>query len=213
MAEPSPRGARFLALITGTLGLVAVGALMIVVTPHPSDAPVALIASTTPATSAQSISRAVSLAPVATDRVGLRTETVGVLATPIGDGRFALVTRASLVDADSSVIDIRLPSGRESAGSIVTASGDTVIVALMSIEPGHTIATDRPADSELVTVMATPPIVVEFDDVDTLAVEEGTAVIDDDGHLVGLCSRLRDSDRVRLIEISEALDDATSVVP
>ncbi len=211
MAEPSPRGARFLALVTGTLGLVAVGALMIAVTPNPSDAPVALIASTTPATSAQSISRAVSLAPIATDRVGLRADTVGVLATPIGDGRFALVTRASLVDADRSIIDVRLPSGRASAGSIVTASGDTVIVALMNTEPGHTIALDRPADGDLVTVMATPPIVVQFDDVDTLTVEEGTAVIDDDGHLVGLCSR--DSNRVRLIEISEALDDATSVVP
>jgi hypothetical protein len=213
VAEPSPRGARFLALATGTLGLIAVGALMIAVTPHASDAPVALIASTTPATSAQSIGRAVSLAPVATDRVGLRADTDTVLATPIGDGRFALVTRASLAGAERSIIDVRLPSGRTSAGSIVTASGDTVVVALMSAEPGHSIARDRPDGGEFVTVMATPPIVVEFDDIDTLAVEEGTAVIDDDGELVGICSRRHDSDGIRLIEISEELDDATSVVP
>jgi hypothetical protein len=61
--------------------------------------------------------------------------------------------------------------------------------------------------------MATPPIIVEFDDVDTLAVEEGTAVIDDAGELVGICSRRHDSDLVRLIAVSEELDDATSVVP
>ncbi len=213
MAEPSPRGARFLALATGTLGLIAVGALMIAVTPHPSDAPVALIASTAPGASAQSISRAVSLAPVATDRVGLRSDDAAALATPIGDGRFALVTRASVRDAGQSIIDVRLPSGETSAGSIVTASDDTVIVALLDVEPGHTIADERPDDAELVTVMASPPIVVEYDDVDTLTVEEGTPVIDEDGRLVGLCSRRHDSDLVRLIEISEALDAATSVVP
>lgn len=202
-----------MALTTGTLGLIAVGSLMIAITPKPSDAPVALIASTTPSTSAQGISRAASPAPAPSDRVGLRAETGKVLATPIGDGQFALVTRASLVGAERSIIDVHLPSGRTSAGSIVTASGDTVVVALMNAEPGHAIARDRPLGRELVTVMATPPIVVEFDDVDTLAVEEGTAVVDDDGHLVGICSRQRNSDRVWLIEVSEELDDATSVVP
>ncbi len=213
VAEPSPRGTRFLALTTGTLGLIAVGALMIAITPNPSDAPIALIASTTPTASAPGIGRVVSAAPAATDRVGLRSDAGTALATPIGDGQFALVTRASLAGAEGSIIDVRLPSGRISAGSIVTASGDTVIVALLSTEPGHQIARDRPHGGDLVTVMATPPIVVEFDDVDTLAVEEGTPVIDDDGQLVGICSRQRGSDRVWLIEVSEELDDATSVVP
>ncbi|MDW3214413.1 MAG: hypothetical protein R8G01_10475 [Ilumatobacteraceae bacterium] len=216
VAEPSPRGARFLALTTGALGLIAVGALMIAITPKPSDSPIALIASTTPSAAAQGIGRSVSAAslePVATDRVGLRAEPDGVLATPIGDGRFALVTRASLAGTERTIIDVRLPSGRTSAGSIVTASGDTVVVALMNAEPGHAIASDRPSGRELVTVMATPPITVEFDDVDTLAVEEGTPVVDRDGHLVGICSRQRNSERVWLIEVSEALDDATSVVP
>jgi hypothetical protein len=213
LAEPSPRGARALALTTGMLGLIAVGSLMIAITPRSSGAPVALIASTAPATSAQAIGRAASLAPSPTDRVGLRSEAADVLATPIGDGRFALVTRASLADAEQSILDVRLPSGRTSAGSIVTAFGDTVVVAVMNIEPGHMIARDRPGGDDLVTVMATPPIVVEFDDVDTLSVEEGTAVIDDAGELVGICSRHDDSDGVRLIEVNEELDDATSVVP
>ncbi len=200
-------------MTTGMLGLIAVGSLMVAITPNPTGAPIALIASTSPATSAQGVGRVASLAPVGTDRVGLRSDAAGALATPIGDGQFALVTRASLAGAEQSIIDVRLPSGRTSIGSIVTAAGDTVVVALMNIEPGHVIARDRPRGGDLVTVMATPPIVIEFDDVDTLAVEEGTAVIDDDGELVGICSRRHDSDLVRLIEISEELDDATSVVP
>ena len=218
VAEPSPRGTRIVALTTGMLGLIAVGSLMVAITPNPTGSPVALIASTSPAAGSQGIGsqgigRAASLAPAATDRVGLRSEVEDVLATPIGDGRFALVTRASLAGSDQNIIDVRLPSGRTSAGSIVTAAGDTVVVALMNIEPGHLIARDRPGAAELVTVMATPPIVVEFDDIDTLVVDEGTAVIDDDGELVGICSRRHDSDLVRLIEVGEELADATSVVP
>jgi hypothetical protein len=65
----------------------------------------------------------------------------------------------------------------------------------------------------MVTVMASPPITVAYDDIDTLAVEEGTAVIDGDGELVGICSRRAGSRHVRLIEVSAELDDATSVVP
>lgn len=233
VAEPSPRGTRIVALTTGMLGLIAVGSLMVAITPDPTGSPIALISSTSPAAGSpgigspgigspgigspgigsQAIGRAASLAPAATDRVGLRSEVEDVLATPIGDGRFALVTRSSLSGSDQNIIDVRLPSGRMSAGSIVTAAGDTVVVALMNVEPGHLIARDRPGPADLVTVMATPPIVVAFDDVDTLVVDEGTAVIDDDGELVGICSRRHDSDHVRLIEVGAELADATSVVP
>lgn len=211
VAEPSSRSARLLALTTGTLGLLAVGLLMITITPKRTESPIALSASTTPVEAASGALRAV--APPASERVGLRAELSGVLATPIGDGRFALVTRASLSGSSDTVIDVKLPSGRTSAGSIVTASDDAVVVALATTEPGHDIAAQRPDDREMVTVMASPPITVAYDDVDTLAVEEGTAVIDRSGHLVGICSRRAGSKHVRLIEVSAELDDATSVVP
>jgi hypothetical protein len=215
VAEPSPRGARFLALATGTLGLLAVGLLMITITPQRTDSPILLSASTTPIATAQGAGRsaAAAIVPAATEAVGLRSESARVLATPIGDGRFALVTRESLAGSDDTVIDVRLPSGQMSAGSIVTASEDAVVVALAVTEPGHAIASDRPGDRDMVTVMATPPITVAYDDVDTLAVEEGTAVVDDDGNLVGICSRRSGSRHVRLIEVSAELDAATSVVP
>jgi hypothetical protein len=193
--------------------LLAVGLIMISITPRPTDSPILLSASTTPDASAQGVRRvAVAMDPAATEPVGLRSGS-DVLATPIGDGRFALVTRESLSGSDDTIIDVRLPSGRMSAGSIVTASEDAVVVALAVTEPGHLIAPDRPADSDMVTVMASPPITVAYDDVDTLAVEEGTAVVDDDGHLVGICSRRSGSRHVRLIEVSAELDAATSVVP
>jgi hypothetical protein len=201
-------------LTSGTLGLLAVGLLMVTITPQRTESPIALSASTTPVAFAQGF--VVSTSVGSSERVGLRSDTAGavdVLATPIGDGRFALVTRASVSNSTSSVIDVRLPSGRMSVGSIVTASDDAVVVALAMIEPGHAIATRRPDDHDLVTVMASPPVIVAYDDVDTLTVEEGTPVIDDDGHLVGICSRGAGSNHVRLIEVSEELDDATSVVP
>ncbi len=194
------------------MGLLAVGLLMMTITPKRAESPVAISASTTPAPITLGVRAPAALPPGANERVGLRGETTSVLATPIGDGRFALITRASLVDTRRTVIDVRLPSGRLSAGSIVTASDETVIVALATVEPGRAIARHRPESAEIVTVMATPPITVAYDDVGTLAVEEGTPVVDDDGHLVGLCSR-SGSDRLGLIEVNPELDDATSVVP
>ena len=132
-----------MALTSGTLGLLAVGLLMVTITPDRAESPIALSASTTPVV-AQSARRVAVLASSATDRIGFRSEPIGALATPIGDGRFALVTRASLADTDGMVIDVRLPSGRTTAGSIVTASDDAVVVALAVAEPGHRIAAVRP---------------------------------------------------------------------
>lgn len=209
-AEPSGRTARVLAITTGTMGLLALGLVMMTVMPKRAESPVAVSASTTPAT--LGVRAPAALTPSGSEPVGLRGETAGVLATPIGDGRFALITRASLVDTRREVVDVRLPSGRMSAGQIVTASDDAVIVALATREPGRAIARHRPRAAEIVTVMASPPITVAYHDVDTLAVEEGTAVLDDHGHLVGLCSR-SNGDQLRLIEVNPALDDATSVVP
>lgn len=201
-----------MALTSGTLGLLAVGLLMVTITPDRAESPIALSASTTPVV-AQGAPRAVVLASAATGRIGFRSDPIGALATPIGDGRFALVTRASLADTDGMVIDVRLPSGRTTAGSIVTASADAVVVALAAIEPGHRIAAVRPLRHEMVTVMADPPISVAYSDIGTIDADEGTAVLDGDGSLVGICSRRIGTDHVRLIEVLSELDDATSVVP
>lgn len=211
LAERSTRSTRVLALMSGALGVLAVGALIVTVTPRPSDSPIAISASTTPTAA---LDRPAA-SPTATEVRGIRSDSTAddVLATPIGDGTFAVVTRASLRGNTSSIVDVRLPSGRMSASSIVTASDDAVVVALASVEAGHPIAKHRPGDDDIVTVMADPPVDVPYEEVGSLAVDEGTAVIDDTGHLVGICSRTSSSKGVRLIEVSSELDDATSVVP
>jgi hypothetical protein len=98
-------------------------------------------------------------------------------------------------------------------GEIVERSGDTVLVALSDIEPGHDVAEQRPHDREVVTVMAEPPVTIAYADVSTLEVAEGTAVVDSDGHLVGLCTKSGHGRRVRLIAIDNAMatpDDPTA---
>jgi len=211
LAEHTPRSVRVMALTSGTLGLLAVGLLMVTITPDRAESPIAISASTTPV--ADQSTRPVALAAGATERVGFRSDIDGALATPIGDGRFALVTRAALADVDHMIIDVRLPSGRTTAGSIVMASDQAVVVALAAIEPGHDVAVVRPTADQMVTVLTDPPVTVAYGEVDTLEVGEGTAVLDGDGLLVGLCSRRRGTNHMRLIEVLAELDDATNVVP
>lgn len=211
LAQVTPRSARLTALTSGTLGLLAVGLLMVTITPDRAESPIAISASTTPVVDQST--RPVALAPGATERVGFRSDIDSALATPIGDGRFALVTRAALADIEHMIIDVRLPSGRTTAGSIVTASDQAVVVALAAIEPGHDVAVDRPSAGQMVTVLSEPPVTIAYGDIGTLEVREGTAVIDDDGLLVGLCSRRRGTDHMHLIEVLGELDDATNVVP
>lgn len=199
-----------MAFASGTAGLLAVGLFLVSVAPGPADAPVAIATTSTPTPVAPRAAIAATFAPV--DGVQPLRGDTSVLATPIGDGTFAVVTRASLRAADSSIVEVRLPSGRRSLGSIVTASDAAVVVALAETEAGHTIARRPPDDDDMVTVMATPPVEVAFAEVDDLSVDEGTPVLDEDGLLVGLCSRKRDGD-TELIELSSALADATSVVP
>lgn len=212
LAQDTPRSARLTALTSGTLGLLAVGMLMVTITPDRAESPVAISASTTPVVD-RSTPPVEALAPSATDRVGFRTDIDSALATPIGDGRFALVTRVALAGVEHMIIDVRLPSGRTTAGSIVTASDQAVVVALAAIEPGHDLAVDRPTAGQMVTVLTEPPVTIAYGEIGTLEVGEGTAVIDDDGLLVGLCSRRRGTSDVHLIEVLGELDDATNVVP
>lgn len=211
LSEGSPRGQRVLALATGTLGLLAVGLLMVSISPKRADSPIAVTAST------NSESLVASRGPIALATIGFEpdggTGAAPALATPIGDGRFALITRESAIASDEALIDVRLPSGRRSIGSIVTGSDHAVVIALATREAGHAIAHRRPRADDIVTVLTDPPINVAYEDVGTLAVHEGTPVVDDHGYLVGICSRRDGTDHVRLIEVIAELDDATSVVP
>lgn len=222
-AQAAAPSTRVFALTTGTLGLLAVGVLILTVTPRRQESPIAIIATTSPAAAAVAEgsssgsgvadSRVSALAPAFGARGSLgpaRAIEPVALATPIGDGRLVVVTRAALDDDLSDDVDVVLPSGRAAVGHVVHRTADALVLAIDDPPAlGHAIANHRPHDREMVTVMASPPITVAYGDIDELSVDEGTAVFDDDGSLVGLCSR---SGRgVRLIEISEATAAATTV--
>lgn len=194
-AESPPATTRVFAFTTGSLGLLAVGLLMLAVTPSRSGAPVAISATTTPESAGGSVTVIATVAAGPSDRapLGLRGA-ADALATPIGEGRYAVVTAVDLGTGSGGVaigdaVDVEVPSGRLHEARIVGRSGDTVLVELERAEPGVDVADDRPAGDDIVTVLAEPPITIVLADLATLRVEEGTAVLDDDGLLVGLCSQ------------------------
>jgi hypothetical protein len=225
-AEPPPTTTRAFALVTGSLGLLAIGVLVMTVTPRRQESPLAISATTTPLaiagvtpiTSVTSgfvptlISR-----PLGFTERDLLAHVEGfpratpVLATPIGDGQFALVTEAGLGGERGPVIAVRFASGDEGTAAIVSPPDQPIVVVSLASEvAGSDVAHRLPQPNEVVTVMASPPVAIRFADVGTLDVGEGTAVLDGTGALVGLCSRDRDDGATTLITVSDELVGATS---
>ena len=216
-AEEVPRSTRAFAVATGTLGLVALAVFVLAMTPSRTGTPIAVSATTTEvAVAAGAVPTAVPTiaavrGPVAVAGTGL------ALATPIGSGDFAVVIRSSVVSSGGDEVQVLLPSGRVVTGHIVDDDTETALIALADAEPdhepGHEVAERRPHDREVVTVMASPPITVALADIDALDVADGTAVLDDDGDLVGLCSRDADGTKLLMIDdeiAAEAAGDTTT---
>ena len=212
-SETTPATTRMFAITTGTLGLLAIGLLVLAVTPDRSGAPVAVSATTTvaiPGASATTAALAIT-EPSARSPIALRGRPE-TLATPIGAGRFAVVTAADLAAATGAgaigdEVEVEVPSGRMHQARVVGRAGDTVLVELERSEPGVDVADDHPDGHEIVTVLAEPPVTIVLDDLGTHEFDEGTAVLDGDGDLVGLCSQ-GDDDATRLVVVSdEMLDD------
>jgi hypothetical protein len=230
-AESISTPTRAVAITSGMMGLLAVGLLVFVMSPRQHDQPIAISATTAPDAALRASSPAqasLATAPAAirtptavgrwrgpTERPSAATEVV--LATPIGDGHQAVLTRDAVGRVDGGEIEVRLPSGDTLAAEIVAMSDDMVVVALASPVAGHDIADEVPAATDIVTMLASPPVTVAFDHVDEmaqeLAVDEGTAVLDDDGDLIALCSRDDDGESATMVDVSRAfeqLDAATT---
>lgn len=217
---------RVFAIVTGTLGLLAVGTLMLTFTPRRQESPVALSATTTPVTlsagnGVAAIARQVPVAlgipvtrPVARQLPGL--------ATPIGDGQRAVMTASGSNTEVGTEIDVQLTSGPVVTAVVDETASGIVIVSITSdasapLVDGHAVASSLPAPDEIVTVLADPPVSVAFADVASVDADEGTPVLDRHGELVGLCTRGERS--TALIDvtdqpaISEQPAAATSVAP
>lgn len=204
-AETATPISRWFAVSAGSIGLVAVGLLALAVAPGPADAPIAISATTTPLR----VINALENAAVSNVRtvIGLRGGEPPI-ATPIGDGRYALASAGGATAPIGATIEVRLPSGTHGRGRVAARHDGAVLVALDVPEPGHELADSMPAGDEVVTVLAVPPATIVLDDLDDLDVEDGTAVLDDDGRLVGVCRRR--AGRIELAELSDELAAATN---
>jgi hypothetical protein len=133
----------------------------------------------------------------ATNRIPTGTIAVAVeaLATPLQSG-VAIVTARS-IDGRSTGdrIAVRLASGATVDAEIVATFGHAAFVTLGSVpadEPAHHVATSAPGDDDMVTVLLSPPRSVRLAELAAVGAPEGTAVVDADGRLVGLCTETDD---------------------
>lgn len=208
-SEQPSASIRVAAMASGAVGVLMVGVLVMIASPDRGAAPIAVSATTTaPALEQTTNTRPAAVRlPVAGTATTTVPATVFVIAaTPIDDGRFALVTRMAVDGAENDVLDVVTPSGRIVDGWVVDEVGDALVVELAEPEPehGHAIAASAPADHEIVTVMSDPPRDIALADVGELEVDEGTPVLDGDGEVVGLCSHDRESGLTRLVAVSPA---------
>jgi hypothetical protein len=201
--ESVPASTRVFAIVTGTVGLLAVGVLILSATPRRPDSPVAISATTTPVATVESVSAGLGAGGIAAigrfasddDDADATPEAVPpALATPIGDGRSALMTRLSTGGVEGDAFDVQLSSGPVVTAAVIdtTAEGLVVVTIVHADESGHAVGGALPGDDEMVTILADPPITISFGDIATVGVDEGTPVLDANGDLIGLCTRSGD---------------------
>jgi hypothetical protein len=197
----APISTRAFAMVTGTIGLLAVGALMLTVTPRRTDSPTAVASTTTPL--AGLVATSSRVAPTSA-RQGLVT--VVRLATAIGDGHQAVMTLADRTDpdglVDGSEFDVQLTSGPMVTAVVDSTLGDLAMLTIRSSQPGHSVAHSMPAPDEIVTVLADPPVTIAFSDLASVEAGEGTPVFDLDGDLIGLCT-LGADDQLTIVAVTE----------
>ena len=193
----APSGTRLFATVTGSVGLLAVGLLVLMVAPDRSSAPLTVSATTIPGavtpgrlTGVAAIGRFASDHHPTSDGAPVRINPA--LATPVGDGRSALMTRESARHREGS-FDVRLTSGAVVSAAVVDTSDDgVVVVTIATSDQAHEIAGAPPQPDDIVTVLADPPVTVTFGSIDGMELAEGTPVLDSDGALVGICTRTGD---------------------
>ena len=173
-AQSAAPSTRVFALTTGTLGLLAVGVLILTVTPRRLDAPIAISASTTPATAPAVGANPERVRRRPARRIGARLRRPrrghhrpGLDPAGAGDtdrrrspgdhhrGR----RRRRLRRSDRGAAGF---GASQVPGEVIEKSGDTWLIALDEAETGHEIAGQRPTSSEMVTVMNSPPVTIEL---------------------------------------------------
>jgi len=205
------RSTRGFAIATGSIGLVALGVLMILVTPPAQDSPVAVSATTSPSRGATSVAASATTPPSRgappVAALAVRHE----LATPIGDGHLALMTASGSTIRRGSEVDVQLTSGPVVTAVVNATAPGVVVVSITSSGSGHEIAATPPQPNDIVTVLAEPPVTIAFAALTTLDAREGTPVLDDDGELIGLCSQRHGAGDDQPITLIDVTGDSTTL--
>jgi hypothetical protein len=193
--EPTSTSGRVIIATAATLSLLLVGLLAISMTPDKGDAP-------------QTLSSTTSGSRAAADQWQVP------LVTPIGDEGWA-VTTTGAIQARSGVMSARLPSGDIVDVEIVDRDDDAglTLVSLPTQTRGYHLAARRPAPTDMVVVHGTKTQKVEMVKVSTLDVEEGAAVLDDDGDLVGVCATTAGTVEVRSVSTLPGTTSTTTTPP
>jgi hypothetical protein len=142
------------------------------------------------------------------------------LATPIGDDGMAVMSSRSIPRLtqlntprlDNRLIDVVLVTGHVTR-ALVVDPGETGGIAWVSLDAGAyvhglDVAVDMPRAHDVVTVLADPPMLVEFAHIEQVDAADGTPVIDDDGDVVGMCIQHDDSGDADFTPIGELVGDA-----
>jgi hypothetical protein len=173
--EPTPTSGRVLIVTTATLSLLLIGLLALSMTPGRGGSPVAVEATTDRPTTLRA----------ALDQPPLP------MVTPLGDEGWA-VTTSGAVGSRVGIMAARLPSGDVVDVEIVRRDTDSgvTLVSLPQLTHGYELAASSPGPSDTVVVHGVEPQIVPMVEVSGLEVVEGTPVLDDQGALVGICTRV-----------------------
>lgn len=206
VAERPSAAARATALLTGAAGVALVGLAVFALTPRGSDAPLAIGSTPSPAPAAArspepSTDAFPLVIPVASSggRAHLaiapsRTVTAHVEALRSStserhpEPHHAAVAHAATLH---TVITVRYPDGSTTPAVVIDPGRDQGLalleVADSAEQPAYPVARWMPDADELVTVLADEPMVVPFEAVHQLEPDGELAVVNEHGHLIGVC--------------------------
>ncbi len=164
-----------LIVTTATLSLLLIGLLALSMTPGRGGSPAAVEATTARPT---------------THLAALEQPPLPMV-TPLGDEGWA-VTTSGAVGSRVGIMAARLPSGDVVDVEIVRRDTDSgvTLVSLPQLTHGYELAASSPGPSDTVVVHGVEPQIVPMVEVSGLEVAEGTPVLDDQGALVGICTKV-----------------------
>jgi hypothetical protein len=209
-AEATSNTSRTIALVGGAAGVLAVALFVLTIAPHGRDTPVAVSSTSSPG-SATSPPRVAS-ASLGREIAGLA---VHPIVTPIGDDGMAVTSSRSIARTtqsnpprfESGPIDVVLVTGHI-ARALVVDPGESGGLAWLSLDAGNVdhgldVAVEMPRAGDVVTVLADPPMLVDFAHIEQVEAADGTPVVDDDGDVVGMCIEQDDSGQADFTPIGE----------